>query len=69
MIPERHRYYRTDSRITGVRTELPPCVRVEHVSHAEFSGEAVLDYDVERRDYVLTKVEAVPGIREVTDVA
>ena len=63
----RGRYYRTDSRITGVRSgaHLPTSLRVHHVSHEEFGGVATLEYDEERRDHVLTKVEAVPGVREV----
>lgn len=62
---ETARYYRTDSRISGVRTQLPQSVRVEHIPHDEFSGIATLEYDNQRRDHVLKKVETVPGIREV----
>lgn len=65
VVPESTRYYRTDSRISGVRTLLPQGVRVEHVSHEEFSGVATLTFDNERRDHVLKKVETIPGIREV----
>ena len=35
-------------------------------SHDVFSGTATLVYDEDRRDHVLTKVEAVPGVREVS---
>lgn len=62
-----NRLYHTNSRIAGVRTELPRSVRVEHVPHEEFSGSATLRFDTDRRDHVLTKVEAVPGIREEND--
>ncbi len=64
------RQYRTDSAVTGVKVPLPPCVRVEHVAHDVWatreSQAATLEYDEERRDYLLTKLEAVPGIREVS---
>jgi outer membrane receptor for monomeric catechols len=63
---ETTRYYRTDSRISGVRARLPQSVRVEHVSHDQFDGVATLEFDADRRDYILKKVETVPGIREVS---
>lgn len=62
------RMYHTNSRIAGVRTELPRSVRVEHKSHDEFGGTATLEYNEERKDHVLTKVEAVPGLREENDL-
>jgi len=63
---DRGRYYRTDSRVSGVRAAtLPGSLRVHHVAHDAFEGAATLVYDVDRRDHILTKVEAVPGVREV----
>ena len=41
----------------------PPNLRVEHVSHEEFA-ETSIKFDVERRDYVLSKIETIPGLRE-----
>jgi hypothetical protein len=64
VLPGPARYYRTDSRIAGVRANTPSNLRVEHLPHEEFSAPAVILYDEERKDHVLVKVEAVPGIRE-----
>ena len=65
---EMARCYRTDSRVAGVRVDdLPHSLRVRHVAHEDFSGSATLEYDEERRDHCLTKVEAIPGLREEND--
>ena len=61
------RMYHTNSRIAGVHSGLPRSTRVEHAPHEEFSGTATLRDDPERRDHVLTKVEAIPGLREEND--
>jgi hypothetical protein len=55
--------YNRERRVAGVSVELPRLTRVVPVAHGAYAG-STLTFSDDRQDYELSKLEAVPGIRE-----